>query len=109
VSATAAARAGVGESGDCCALALMALHPARTAPRNHRAEWDTATPTTGQREEVPRRDQAVRRRGKLGAVAGSDCKTRISLGLRGVRLSKSQPRAQKAAAWSGKKEKRPRD
>src|SRR3954470_23612713 len=44
VSATAAARAGLGESGDCCALALMVLHPARTMPRIHRGEWDTATP-----------------------------------------------------------------
>src|SRR3954468_1599647 len=44
VSATAAARAGLGDSGDCCALALMALLPARTTPRIHRGEWDTATP-----------------------------------------------------------------
>src|SRR6188508_2462364 len=31
----------------------MAPHPASTAPRNHRAEWDTATPNTLDQKESP--------------------------------------------------------
>ena len=81
VSATAAARAGAGDVGDCCALALMAPHPASTAPSNHRAEWDTANSGQLDDQEVPRRDMATGDRGKLGAALGSDRKPRISAGL----------------------------
>jgi hypothetical protein len=38
VSFRVAARAGLGEFAGCCAWALMAPHPARNTPRNHRAD-----------------------------------------------------------------------
>src|SRR6476619_335071 len=79
----------------------MAPHPASTAPRNHRAEWDTATPNTGSKGKSRGGTRLEEPRGKLEAVLGSDCKGRISAGLGGLYLSKSQPRVQKTAGWLG--------
>src|SRR6476659_4993373 len=73
----------------------MAPHPASTAPRNHRAEWDTATPNTGSKGKSRGGTRLEEPRGKLEAVLGSDCKGRISAGLGGSTFEKASRECKK--------------
>src|ERR671920_1567547 len=80
----------------------MVPHPANRKPRNHPAEWGTATPDDKTKVKRPAEGPGlVGGRGKLRAARGTAGKPRILEGLRRLDLSKSQRRRQKAGMQRG--------